>query len=161
VGTCTAGDRNADGEITVDEIVAALQNALDGCPQSETQTWIESDFRIVQAACPAEITGFLESQLGGDDVCASEITIDGNLVTAVDCDETVTEAVIGDDGVARVTQVVSEQIDDDCLLTIELKVGVDLSRSPTTIEYDVNVDASGNCPFSRCEVVFASTLTRQ
>ena len=28
---CTAGDRNSDGAITVDEILAAVNNALNGC----------------------------------------------------------------------------------------------------------------------------------
>jgi hypothetical protein len=29
---CLAGDRDGDGHVTVDEIVAAVANALDGCP---------------------------------------------------------------------------------------------------------------------------------
>jgi hypothetical protein len=29
---CPAGDANHDGEITVDEILKAVNNALDGCP---------------------------------------------------------------------------------------------------------------------------------
>jgi hypothetical protein len=29
---CTAGDANGDGKITVDEIVLAVNNALEGCP---------------------------------------------------------------------------------------------------------------------------------
>lgn len=29
---CPAGDRNFDGVVTVDEIVAAVRHALDGCP---------------------------------------------------------------------------------------------------------------------------------
>jgi hypothetical protein len=28
---CTAGDRNADGQVTVDEVVAAVNAALQGC----------------------------------------------------------------------------------------------------------------------------------
>jgi hypothetical protein len=30
--TCAAGDANHDGEITVDEILAAVNKALNGCP---------------------------------------------------------------------------------------------------------------------------------
>jgi hypothetical protein len=29
--TCEAGDANGDGQITVDEILAAVNNALSGC----------------------------------------------------------------------------------------------------------------------------------
>jgi hypothetical protein len=29
---CTAGDRDGSGTITVDEIVQAVNNALNGCP---------------------------------------------------------------------------------------------------------------------------------
>jgi hypothetical protein len=29
--TCHSGDGNGDGEVTVDEIVAAVNNALSGC----------------------------------------------------------------------------------------------------------------------------------
>jgi hypothetical protein len=29
--TCAAGDANGDGQITVDEILAAVNNALNGC----------------------------------------------------------------------------------------------------------------------------------
>lgn len=32
VEECPAGDRNGDGDITVDEILTAVANALDGCP---------------------------------------------------------------------------------------------------------------------------------
>jgi len=32
VSTCTAGDANSDGMITVNEIVAGVNNALNGCP---------------------------------------------------------------------------------------------------------------------------------
>jgi hypothetical protein len=37
VGTCTAGDANADGRIMVDEILAAVDNALKGCRASIPQ----------------------------------------------------------------------------------------------------------------------------
>ena len=33
VSACTAGDANKDGTITVAEIVAAVNAALDGCPR--------------------------------------------------------------------------------------------------------------------------------
>jgi hypothetical protein len=160
VATCTAGDRNTDGEITVDEIVAALQNALDGCPQNATQTWIESDLRLVQSACPSELTELLEEGLATDGICATEIAIDGDQVTAVDCEGGVTMATIGEDGVATTSESMSEQI-GDCLFEIELIVRVDLRLSPTTTNYDVNVSTSGTCPFAACEMLFASTLTRQ
>jgi hypothetical protein len=32
LGDCDAGDRNGDGTITVDEILAAVNDALNGCP---------------------------------------------------------------------------------------------------------------------------------
>jgi hypothetical protein len=31
VSTCTAGDANGDSEVTVNEIVAGVNNALNGC----------------------------------------------------------------------------------------------------------------------------------
>ena len=31
VSACTAGDANGDGEITIDEIITAVRNALSGC----------------------------------------------------------------------------------------------------------------------------------
>jgi hypothetical protein len=31
VSTCPAGDANHDGQITIDEILTAVQNALRGC----------------------------------------------------------------------------------------------------------------------------------
>ena len=31
VSTCSAGDANSDGEITIDEIIAAVNKALNGC----------------------------------------------------------------------------------------------------------------------------------
>jgi hypothetical protein len=32
VDTCLAGDANRDGQITIDEILTAVSNALSGCP---------------------------------------------------------------------------------------------------------------------------------
>jgi len=32
VSQCTAGDANGDGQITIDEILTAVNNALTGCP---------------------------------------------------------------------------------------------------------------------------------
>jgi hypothetical protein len=37
VSTCAAGDANADGQITVDEILTAVNNALQGCRTSPAQ----------------------------------------------------------------------------------------------------------------------------
>jgi hypothetical protein len=31
-GACDAGDRDGDGDITVDEVVFAVPNAMRGCP---------------------------------------------------------------------------------------------------------------------------------
>ena len=31
VSTCTAGDVNSSGDIAIDEIIAAVQSALNGC----------------------------------------------------------------------------------------------------------------------------------
>lgn len=160
VSTCSAGDRNADGEITVDEIVAALQNALDGCPRSVTQTWAESDLRLVRSTCPSEFTEALEAGLAKEATCPSEITIVRDQVTAIDCEEGVTTARIGSDGVAAGTESVSQQV-GDCRFDIELAFRADLRRSPTTIDYRANVSTSGPCPFGGCEVIFASTLTRE
>jgi hypothetical protein len=36
VATCLAADRNGDGQITIDELVASVGNALSGCPRAET-----------------------------------------------------------------------------------------------------------------------------
>ena len=32
ISTCTAGDANGDGSIEINEIVAGVNNALNGCP---------------------------------------------------------------------------------------------------------------------------------
>jgi hypothetical protein len=32
VSACAALDRNASGEVTIDEVIAAIENALNGCP---------------------------------------------------------------------------------------------------------------------------------
>jgi hypothetical protein len=32
ISTCRVGDANKDGQITVDEILTAVNNALNGCP---------------------------------------------------------------------------------------------------------------------------------
>jgi hypothetical protein len=32
VTACPAFDRNGSGEVTIDELIAAVSNALDGCP---------------------------------------------------------------------------------------------------------------------------------
>jgi hypothetical protein len=45
VGTCAAGDTNADGRITIDEILAAVNNALNGCGSSALHVGAVSDAR--------------------------------------------------------------------------------------------------------------------
>lgn len=160
VATCTAGDRNGDAQITVDEIVTAVQRALNGCPMGVTETWIESDFQVVQAGCPPEVVSLLEGALGREGDCAIDITIAGDQVTAVDCEDSVTEATIGEDGITRVSDAASAQI-DDCLLAVVVNFSVDLRQSPTQVNYKTVVTFTGDCPLSRCEATFASTLTRQ
>jgi len=32
IDTCLAGDANPDGQITIDEVLTAVNNALSGCP---------------------------------------------------------------------------------------------------------------------------------
>jgi hypothetical protein len=34
LSTCLAGDANNDQQVTIDEILTAVQNALNGCPGS-------------------------------------------------------------------------------------------------------------------------------
>jgi hypothetical protein len=53
--TC-AGDRNADGAVTVDEIISAVNNALNGCPGEQisvagTWTWTETHIETIGGRC--------------------------------------------------------------------------------------------------------------
>jgi hypothetical protein len=36
---CTAGDENADGQITINELICAVGNALNGCPADAEARW--------------------------------------------------------------------------------------------------------------------------
>ena len=38
LSACTAGDQNHDGEITINELVTAVDNALNGCMASQTSS---------------------------------------------------------------------------------------------------------------------------
>ena len=53
--TCT-GDRNADGVVTVDEILSAVNNALNGCLGEQisvagTWTWTETHIETIRGRC--------------------------------------------------------------------------------------------------------------
>jgi hypothetical protein len=36
IATCFAGDANGDGQITIDEVLTAVNNALNGCQATST-----------------------------------------------------------------------------------------------------------------------------
>lgn len=161
VATCRAGDRDGDGQVTVDEIVAAVQNALDGCPVNPTRTWFESDLRIVQSACPPPITALLEEALAPDEACAITITVGDGSATAEDCEGGVTELAVDGDGIATTSDSFTADLTGSCELTIDIGFAVDLGRSPTTVDYDVNVATAGDCPVPQCEAILATTLTQR
>jgi hypothetical protein len=55
--TCT-GDRNADGAVTVDELLSAVNYALNGCPGEQisvagTWAWTETQTEIIGGRCSA------------------------------------------------------------------------------------------------------------
>jgi hypothetical protein len=56
VSLCPAGDPNDDGEITINEIIAAVNNNLDGCPTSQPLHSALDDFTPLDGTssiCPA------------------------------------------------------------------------------------------------------------
>jgi hypothetical protein len=48
VAACRPGDANADGQITVDEILAAVHNALNGCDMTAEKLILRVDSAVKQ-----------------------------------------------------------------------------------------------------------------
>jgi len=57
VSLCPAGDPNNDGQITINEIIEAVNNDLDGCPMSQALFSTLDDFTPLSGTssiCPAD-----------------------------------------------------------------------------------------------------------
>lgn len=70
VSACTAGDANADGTITVEEILDAISNALSGCGSTPTPTPSPTGTPV---ACVGPLTGLWSLTLSKSaEVCAGQ-----------------------------------------------------------------------------------------
>jgi hypothetical protein len=58
VTACEAGDANRDGEITVDEILAAVNNGLSGCPLTPERGCLGSGGTVTTATCCTSVSDF-------------------------------------------------------------------------------------------------------
>jgi hypothetical protein len=69
------------------------------------------------------------------------------------------EGEIDSSNVARFSGTQSES-QSGCTVAIDLESTIDLSRSPTTARYELEVDLRGQCAFSDCRITIETTWTR-
>jgi hypothetical protein len=121
--------------------------------------WIEDDFRITLSNCARQITDQIESEVAPLFPCENRLTLEGSRITAVDCMGATAEGEIDSSNVARFSNTQSES-QSGCTVTLGLESTIDLSRSPTTARYELDVDLRGQCAFSDCRMVIETTWTR-
>jgi hypothetical protein len=57
LGRCSSGDRDHDGKITIDEVLAAVHDALDGCSPTGGTISIEDAESVTEAkVAPASVS---------------------------------------------------------------------------------------------------------
>jgi hypothetical protein len=81
--TCQ-GDFNLDGQVTVDEIIVSVNNALNGCGGTEQQGCIDSGGTVATALCCASAPDFPDTCAIG--VCGCAPT-SSHEVSICDCPE--------------------------------------------------------------------------
>lgn len=74
VADCEAGDANADGEISIDELIRAVRAALEGCPPSPRERCLASGGTVTSGLCCIGVGDFPDTCAIGVCGCAPDFS---------------------------------------------------------------------------------------
>ena len=187
IAACPSLD-NGEGMVTVDRLVAAVNNALCGCEGCSTPTpgtatptastgtvtpsptptptggavvtmWTVDDYEVTSSDCAGVVEDAVLDGLRG---AGDEFTVrqTGEQVEIEDEEGNVFEGTADPDGTVHVQRSMSDSI-ATCDYDVDVDASADLSQSPTTATYDGSVNLSGFClGISDCDLQITSRWRR-
>jgi len=162
---CATGDGNNDGRITVDEILAAMQNAQAGCRPDVSGVWRQELAVLESSTCVPALTAVLQETIdtGGTD-CDYEIVQQGPIVTATETCPNEAQPFTGtidDAGQVALSATESEPVTPACTLSVTDGITVEGRISQTPATHTLTIRLTGACdPFTDCTAVIDVRWTR-
>lgn len=159
-GQCR-GDFNGDSRVTIDEIVTAIGESLDGCGDpaptarpTATQipslagTYVVDQVSLTESNCDARIRAGIEdvvrTLLEG---CTFELTTMGTQATLESCSGEVFRGTVTSAGVVQASASAS-QVANGCGLTTRITLRVNATMNPSTATFTGNFDFGAECVFT-------------
>ncbi len=167
VAGCDVGDGNNDGRITVDEILAAVQNAQTGCRPDVSGVWRQDQGVLESSTCVDDLTAVLQATIdAGGTNCDYALTQQATVINAVetcagpDGSQSFT-GTVDDAGQLAISASESEPVTDDCTLSLTDAITADARVSQTPATHNLALGLTGNCgSWENCTAVISARWTR-
>ena len=165
--TCP-GDINGDGTVTIDEILSAVNSALNGCPSGPpvdvSGSWMSDQCTCVSSSCDSSVVNC--AGVSTLPVCQFELTQTGNSLTdnaigpGSSCLHGTYFGTVDDAG--RLTLSASTTISGGCTVVISATFTADATQYPMTVTTTDAYQFFGDCsPYAYdCTLVFRQRWTR-
>jgi hypothetical protein len=164
VADCPSLD-DGQGRVTVDRLVLAVTNALNGCGGTPTPTgtpapgtasptatptsnesvsmWTVDNYEVTDSECADAVE---DSVLNALEDRGPDFTVrrSGDQVEIEDSDGNVLDGTVDQDGTVRVQERISDSV-LTCDYDVDVEAFANLDQSPTTATYDGSVNLSGFC----------------
>jgi hypothetical protein len=165
--TCP-GDINGDGTVTIDEILRAVNSALNGCPAGPpvdvSGSWMSDQYTCVSSSCDSSVVNC--ASVSTLPVCQFELTQTGNSLTdnaigpGSACLHGTYFGTVDDAG--RLTLSASITTSGDCTVVVAASFTADATQYPMTVTTTSAYQFFGDCsPYAYdCSLVFRQRWTR-
>lgn len=186
---CPAFDVTPDGTLRIDELVAAVAAALDGCPATPTPSpspsatatdtpadtptatptvpivsgrWREDPLAVTTSTCLALLTQAFASELAARPVCEQSIAASSETAVALlDCTGTRVDGTLDRDGTMHFAYPTTSDAIVGCTVALATSVVIPAAVSPATAAYSFAIAFSGTCPLTDCTIAAHAVWTRE
>jgi hypothetical protein len=186
LSTCPAYDATPDGMLHIEELIAAVADALAGCPatpspsSSPTDTpnatatpsatptppimsgqWREDAPVVTASTCLELLTQEFAADLAARPPCEQSVdAVSGGGVALLDCTGTFVAGALDPDGTLHFTYPTAGDTTEGCIVALSTSLVVPAAVSPTTATYTFAIQFSGTCPLGDCTIDAQATWTR-
>lgn len=176
-----AGGNPQGGTVDITLIIQAINNALNGCVPYPSPTptatatptpgfpnvagvWTEERPTLTSSNCNPSTAGVVaQSFTTLPATCDNVLTQEGPTVHGSDCQGNSGNGTIDASGVLLIDQgTMSNTFPNGCRLTVGAVIMIDLSHSPSTGQYTIQLTFAGPCsPYASCTAHAQSVIVKQ
>jgi len=185
LSACPAFETTPDGELRIDELVAAAGAALDGCPATPSPTvtpsppptavdtatptvpnvagrWREDPLAVTTSSCADLLTQEFAAELAARAPCEQMVEAPSDSTAVlIDCTGTQVAGTLDRDGTLHFAYPPASDTTDGCTVTLTTSVAIPAASSPTTAAYTFAIAFAGACPLADCTIGAQAEWTRE